>query len=473
VAQVLIIGAGVGGLSTAMLLARDGHDVTVLERDPAAPPAAGHAPLAWDGWERRGVNQFRLPHFMLPRWWALVRAELPELVPALDAAGALRFNTVAALPESSRGPLRPDDDRFDTVTARRPVLEAAMAAAAAAMGVRVRRGVVVRGLIVDGRAPVPRITGVRTATGDVAADLVVDCAGRRSALPDWLAAVGARPPEQEVAEAGFAYYGRHFRAGSPAGLPDSRAPLLQHHDSVSFLTLPGDNDTWSVVLTTSARDTALRGLRDPARWHAVVARYPLAAHWVEAEPISPIDVMAGLEDRHRRYVVDGEPVATGVVAAADSWACTNPSLGRGVSIGLVHGLLLRDALRETGAEDHDKLVRRFDELTDQVAEPLYRATRWFDDHRLAEIDGDVAGVEYRPDDLRWAVSKALVPAALADPDACRAFATIGGLLALPDEVFAEPGVAQRVMALGAGATRYPLPGPDRAELLATVNRKTD
>jgi hypothetical protein len=193
------------------------------------------------------------------------------------------------------------------------------------------------------------------------------------------------------------------------------------------------------------------------------------AHWAEGEPISPVDVMAGLEDRHRRYVVDGEPVATGIAAVADSWACTNPSLGRGVSIGLVHGTLLRDALRQTGADDHDKLVRRFDELTEQVAEPLYRATRWYDDHRLAEIDADVAGVPYRPDDKRWAVSKALVPAAQADPDACRVQATIGGLLAVPDEVFAEPGLPQRVMALGAGAARYPLPGLDRAELLATVN----
>ena len=43
---------------------------------------------------------------------------------------------------------------------------------------------------------------------------------------------------------------------------------------------------------------------------------------------------------------------------------------------------------------------------------------------------------------------------------------------VPDEVFAEPGVAQRVMALGAGAASYPLPGPDRAELLAIVNRGT-
>jgi hypothetical protein len=45
--------------------------------------------------------------------------------------------------------------------------------------------------------------------------------------------------------------------------------------------------------------------------------------------------------------------------------------------------LLRDLLRETDPADHDKFARRFDELTAQAAEPLYRATLWYDRHRLA------------------------------------------------------------------------------------------
>lgn len=93
-ARVIILGAGLGGLSTAMLLAREGHEVRVLERDPAEPPPAERA---WEVWQRRGVNQFRLPHFMLPRWHAQMVQELPDVLDALTAAGGLAVNSLGLL----------------------------------------------------------------------------------------------------------------------------------------------------------------------------------------------------------------------------------------------------------------------------------------------------------------------------------------------------------------------------------------
>jgi 2-polyprenyl-6-methoxyphenol hydroxylase-like FAD-dependent oxidoreductase len=464
--RILILGAGLSGLCTAMLLARDGHQVTVLERDPAAPPP--HADAAWEGWQRRGVNQFRLPHFMLPRWWSQLRAELPEVRDPLDAFGALHLNVIAALPAARRGPMRDGDERFDTVTARRPVLEAALSAAAEAAGVTIRRGVTVTGLTTDGPARVPRVTGVLTENGSaITAELVVDCGGRRSALGSWLEAAGARRPAEERADCGFVYYARHFRSRS-GEQPAVLCNFLQSYDSVSAITLPADNGTWSVILTTSSRDKTLRGLREPDRWHAALARYPLIAHWADGEPISGVDVMAGIEDRHRRLVIDGQPVATGVVAAGDAWACTNPSLGRGAALALGHARLLRDLLRDTDPADHDKFARRFGELTAEAAEPLYRATLWYDRHRLAEIDADIAGRPYRTGDQRWLISKALFAASLADPDLARGYSALASFIATPDEVLSSPGVLDQVIALGMAAPQYPLPGPARGELLAAI-----
>jgi len=468
VARILVLGAGMCGLSTAILLARDGHEVIVLERDPAEPPPPAQA---WPDWQRDGVNQFRLSHLMLARWRAEMERELPEVLGELQAAGGLRVNLLAMLPEAERGPWRDDDDRFETVTARRPLLEAVLAGVAArTAGVALRRGVTVAGLLTDQSVagPVPRVTGVLAAGGEtLRADLVVDCGGRRSALASWLQAVGARRPVEDRADSGFVYYGRHFGVRDGA-MPEGRASILQRHDSLSILTLPADNGTWSVVLVTSSRDRRLRALRDPARWDAALALYPLAAHWRDGEPLSGIDVMAGIEDRHRAFVVDGRPVATGVVAVGDSWACTNPSLGRGASIGLIHACALRDVLRDTSPDESDKLVHRFDEQTAATVEPFYRGTLWYDRHRLAELEADAAGVPYRTDDPGWAFNLATLAASRADHDVARAYQSLVSMLATPDQVLAEPGMAQKVIELGADAPPYQLPGPRRQDLLAAV-----
>ncbi len=253
-ATILVLGAGMNGLSLAMLLAKDGHDVTVLERDANEP--VDDPEEAWNGWERRGVGQFRMLHFMLPRWRSEIEAELPEVLIELEGRGGLRINALTCLPDELTGGFRPGDERFDTVTARRPVLEGAVAAVARRTpGVEVRRGVAVSGLSTNdhGQPGIPQVTGVVTEhDGTIAADLVVDAGGRRSALPAWLEAIDARQPTEERDDSGFVYYGRHFR--SPDGsVPPCKNKILAHHDSLSILTLPADNGTWGVGFVDQRR----------------------------------------------------------------------------------------------------------------------------------------------------------------------------------------------------------------------------
>ena len=167
-------------------------------------------------------------------------------------------------------------------------------------------------------------------------------------------------------------------------------------------------------------------------------------------------------------MVDGIPVATGIVAVGDASACTNPSLGRGASIGLLHACALRDVLRDVGPGDPEKLVRRFDEVTAAAVEPLYRMTLWFDRNRLAEIAADATGTPDEIGDPTWEAGKALFAASLADQDLAREYLSVAMLLTTAGEVFAQPGLPERVMRLGAGAPRYPLPGPSRREPLAAI-----
>jgi len=447
-----------------MMLANDGHDVTVLERDPAQPPPPD---TAWDDWDRRGVNQFKMLHFFLPRFREVADAELPGLTDAMVAAGALRMSPLDGIPDEVTGGRRPGDERFEFVTARRPVGEAIIAGlAASTSGLTIRRGVAVSGLLTETRDDgIVHVTGVRTEDGeDVTADLVVDSGGRRSAMASMLREAGSPGPIEMIEDSGFVYYGRHYRSAD-GSIPTAIGGLLQPYGSISILTLPADNGTWGVGVIASSKDGALRSLTDIDRWEKVVRSYPMVAHWIDAEPITDIKVMAKIEDRQRTYVVDGVPVATGVVALADAWACTNPSLGRGMSMGLVHAAALRAVMREGLSDDPRAQAIRWHQLTIETVEPLFVDTLEFDRHRLAEIEAVIDGRPYETDDPGWALGNALAASIMHDPDLLRGFMEVVSLLDTGVGVMSRPGIAERAIAL---ADPTPLPGLDRADLLSLV-----
>lgn len=463
-ARIVMIGGGMVGSCAAMMLAADGNEVVVLERDPAPATSPDEA---WDTWERRGVNQFRLPHLLLARFRQEIDAELPGLSDALLAGGALRDDIVAGIPDDFTGGRRPDDDRFVAITARRPVAEAVVAACTAATaGVTVRRGVAVRALVTEpGRDGVVHVRGVVTDDGEeIGGDLVVDCSGRRTAVPEMLRRAGSPGPDETIDDCGFVYYGRHFRSAD-GSLPFTLGSPLQHHPTLSTLTLKADHGTWGVVVVASAADTALRALRDADTFHRFVGAFPLVAHWLDGEPIDDVRSITGLEDRVRRYVVDGRPVATGIVALGDAWACTNPSLGRGVSLGAVHATALRALVADGGLDDGWDVALRWDALTTERVWPLLAETFRIDGHRLAEVDAAIDGRGYETDDPFWADYGAMGAASISSPDLLRASLEVGMLLRRAEDVLADGDLRARAHA---GANPTPIPGPDPAGVLALL-----
>jgi flavin-dependent dehydrogenase len=300
--------------------------------------------------------------------------------------------------------------------------------------------------------------------GEHRADLVVDASGRRSPVGGWLASVAAPGPREDLEDSGFLYFGRHYRSAD-GSIPPSIGGNLQAYGSISILTLPADNGNWGIGIVASAKDAALRRLSDPARWERVVGACPLVAHWMQGEPEPDIAMMAKIEDRRRHYTVGGRPVATGIVPLADAWACTNPSLGRGISMGMMHASLLRRTLTEVPVTDAEAFARRFHAVTEAEVAPYFEDTLAFDRHRLAQVDAHIAGVPYEPDDPGWSLGQALASAAPRDPDILRGFLDVVGVLARGVDVLARPGVAERAIAL---ASDEQPPGPDRAELLRLV-----
>jgi hypothetical protein len=238
--------------------------------------------------------------------------------------------------------------------------------------------------------------------------------------------------------------------------------------------LPCDNGAWGLGLITSAKDAALRQLKDRDTWMRTWQSLPLVAHWLEGEPVDgdKVAVMAKIEDRIRNFVIDGEPVATGVLPVADSWACTNPSVGRGCSIGFMHAVALRDMLRDVSLDDPRGVALRWDEVTRATVEPWYRATLSFDRHRLAEIEAGIEGKPYDPGDPEWELTQATSVASGQDADVLRAFLRIAGVLDLPEVVFSDPALVARIVELGGGWRDAPELGPSREALLATIGSAT-
>jgi 2-polyprenyl-6-methoxyphenol hydroxylase-like FAD-dependent oxidoreductase len=466
---ILILGGGVVGLSTAMMLSRQGHSVTVLERDGEPLPCSPEE--TWQAWERSGVGQFRQPHFLHPPVKRLLDSHLPDVKEALLRAGCITFDRLATMPPSitDRTP-REGDERFLTITGRRSTVEYAVASVAEKL-IPIRRDVTVVGLLTGKStvAGIPHVTGVRTTDGEeIFADLIIDAMGRRSNLPNWLEAIGARRPIEEAEDSGFTYYTRFFRSGAGT-MPAYRTELLTYFHSFSFLTLPSDAGTWAVTVVISSSDQALKKLRKPKQWAALVAACPLHAHWLDGEPITDVLSMAGTIDRYRRFVLDGSPVATGIISVGDSWACTNPSLGRGISMGLMHALGTAEVVQGY-LDDPFKLALSHDSMTETRVTPWYRDTIEIDRKRIAGVNAIIQGrpEPEQPANPRAQIARALSVAMMYDADIYRAAAEMRSVLALPQEVMARPGMVDHIMEVAGAHEAMNLPGPSREELLSML-----
>jgi 2-polyprenyl-6-methoxyphenol hydroxylase-like FAD-dependent oxidoreductase len=461
-AVVVICGGGPIGMIVAMMLAQDGNDVTVIEGDPAEPP--GTSAAAFPDWDRRGVAQFRQPHNLFPRFRAVVDEELPGLSERLIEAGCVWMDPMAGLPPHLADPGDGDDDRFRFVTGRRPCIEWTIAAAARDAGVSLRRGVAVSGpLTGDVVLPgVPHVAGVVLSDGSrLPADLVVDAMGRRSPLTGWVTDLGGRVPTVVAQDCGFVYYTRYF-AGPQ--LPEMRAGALTEIGSFSLLTIPGDNDTWSVTVFASNHDRELKAVREVASFDRLLSACPEHAHWLEGEPVTEVLAMAGILDSRREFVVDGCPVVTGVVAVGDAWGCTNPSAGRGLSVGSVHAQALRRTLGRhlDSVVDHEALARDWHDVTETSVAPFWETQIAMDRVRLAEMEALRDGREVP---AREGPLELLLASMETDPVLLRAGAEQLLCLDTAQAILARPEVASRLAGIGAMPAPVDLRGPDRAGLL--------
>ena len=292
----------------------------------------------------------------------------------------------------------------------------------------------------------------------------------------WLDAAGLYEVAERADDAGFSYYSRFFRARPGEAPPAPLTGGLTPFDCYSILTTPADAGTWSVTVSIHSQDRALRRLRDGRHWTRLVSECPLHAHLIAGgEPVTGVVAAGSTVNRIRAIVRAGVPVAAGVLSVGDAWACTNPSLGRGMTLGLMHAAIVAEAVADH-VKDPFTLALEYDRLTRQRLLPWYRNTVYLDNQRIAQVAAVIQGRSPSLDvpDLAGAPLRDLLAAMTWDADVFRAFMEMITMLTPPQEIMTRPGLTQKIteaaeLATAGGRDPWTAPGPSRAEVLKMLS----
>ena len=424
--RVIVVGAGPVGLFSGIALARRGHDVTLVDRD--AGPGAGE-------WQRRGVMQFGLPHAFRPHVHAALAAEMPDVLEAILAEGAIAVEL----------PFAPG---MTGIQSRRSTFERGFRKAAGREpGVSIRVGHVDAFVGDSGRA-----TGVVVDGGHVDADLVIAASGRAGRI----AGDGRAPAEG--GNCGFSYVTRMYRGRAHVQVPVSPVPLATMYDGYLAIAFPQDDNTVCALIVRPSADYALAELRHEAIFQRVVAAIPNLAPWSDPErfdPITPVMAGGGLTNSYRSHLdTNGRVPLVGLVFVGDSVSTTNPAAGRGVSLGLLQA---QTVLRLLDADcDLDSVTRQLDVWCTNNIRPWYEDHVYWDATLLRRMAGHDIDVEAKiPSDVIAAAAEQL-------PEIMPAAGMYLGMVALPSVLAPYEEQVRQLLRSG---WRPPVgDGPTRVEL---------
>ena len=455
------MGAGVAGLSAALLLARDGHQVTLIDKDGFG--SGDGAPQDAPNWNRPGVPHFLQPHAFIPRGRSVLREHFPDVYQSLLGNGAHEVDMRPKIP----GPIEPQDEELQYLAVRRPMIEWALREAIRSEpGVQVRSASYVTGFnVTSGRGVVAEIDGIAAP-----ADFIVDALGRRSPVDRWLADVAIASNPLQTSDCGVVYYSRYYVVKPGHSLPDGPWLLGPRGDLgyLGFATFPGDNGTFAVLLAVPTGVGHWRALRDPEIFEAAAARIPALGAWLDPEnvvAITAVMAMAGL----RNSIRDPAPlINAGVVPVGDAYGHTDPFLALGLTFAMLHATELVASLRNH-AQLNDSLAAYVSATQSALSERFGFATE-LDSQRLAHWKGSGIDFSHREGAYEMFSVFAAGAASMLDAEIFRVSARRNGLLDSINVLDRDVALQLRIGELFAQMRTTPRPpaGPTYEQMLETV-----
>jgi 2-polyprenyl-6-methoxyphenol hydroxylase-like FAD-dependent oxidoreductase len=448
----VVIGASIAGLLAAAALHEACPRVTVYERDilPAAPGP------------RRGVSQSRQLHALQARGVQALDELLPGLRDELIAAGGVAADMQGDVHwYLDDYLLKPARTGLEGIGISRLRLEWLIRARVAALpGVTITDATdVVRPVTGGGRVTGVTVRAAREPDAPeetVAADLLVDAAGRGSRTPVWLPALGRRAPATTQVRAGVTYVTGLYRRDQKQ-LDGRFGSLCTPYPGRPFggAVLRQEGNQWVVLIA------GMVGTDPPVDEAGMIAfadRFAspdIALVLRASAPLS--EPMKYTYPESTRYHYESLPDhLDGLLVIGDAYCSFNPIYGQGITITALQALILRGLISpaDHSAANHwagpvtaTDLARHYFQAAGKLVAEAWE-TSASSDLRFPEVNGKrrlgAALINAYGEKFRAAAS--------VDPVLGETFLRVANMIDKPAKLL-SPGIAARVFRSARQAVR--------------------